>query len=207
MAESYTQVPPNSTGNKLRSRSRVIGADTVHEQAVFTGAMPTYYALADNVAFAANKQMLSVLNAAGSGVVVALKKLFLIDLQLSSVTGVALRQDVKRMTAHSGGTTITPEKADSQNAALPAQVTVRTGATSVTEGNLMFPLTFANDEVGATQAFPSGTMLAGWNWFPEGIEVQEFRLREGEGMTIKNITSTTVGSFAYFLVFTAEPTS
>jgi len=50
MADSYTQVPPNSTGNKLRTRTRVIGVDTVHEQAVFTGAMPTYYALADAVA-------------------------------------------------------------------------------------------------------------------------------------------------------------
>ena len=49
MPESYTQVPPNSTGNKMRTRSRVIGSDTVHEQGVFQGALPTYYALADAV--------------------------------------------------------------------------------------------------------------------------------------------------------------
>ena len=34
--------------------------------------------------------------------------------------------------------------------------------------------------------------------------LQEVRLREGEGVTVKNITSTTVGSFAYMLVFTVD---
>ena len=101
MPESFTQVPPNSTGNKMRTRSRVIGADTVHEQAVFQGALPTYYALANGVGFAANKQMISLLNDNGSGVMVVLKKLFLINVQTSSVTGVAVRQDFKRISAHS----------------------------------------------------------------------------------------------------------
>lgn len=204
MPESYTQVPPNSTGNKMRTRSRVIGADTVHEQAVFQGALPTYYALADAVAFAANKQMISLYNAAGSGKLVVLKKLYLINLQLSSVTGVAVRQDFKRFSAvHSGGTLITPVPCDSSNPALPAGVTCRTGAT-VTDLTLLFPLTFANDEVGATQAFPSVQLQAGINWLPEGSEVQEVRLREGEGVTVKNITSTVIGSFAYMFVFTLD---
>lgn len=204
MSEAYTQVPPNSTGNKMRTRSRVIGADTVHEQAVFNGAQPTYYALADAVAFAANKHMISIHNASGSGKMVVLKKLFLIDLAITAVTGVALRQDVKRFSAvHTAGTAVTPVPCDSNNPALPAGVTVKTGAT-VTDVTLLFPMTFANDEVGATQAFPSSALLAGLNWFPEGIEVQEIRLREGEGLTVKNITNTTVGSFGYLLVFTLD---
>ncbi len=74
MPESFTQVPPNSTGNKMRTRSRVIGADTVHEQGVFNGALPTYYALADAVAFAANKHMISIHNAAGTGKMIVLKR-------------------------------------------------------------------------------------------------------------------------------------
>ena len=204
MAESFTQVPPNSTGNKMRTRSRVVGADTVHEQAVFNGALPTYYALADNVAFAANKHMISIYNASGSGVMIVLKKMFLINLAVASVTGVMLRQDVKRFTAaHTGGTAVTPTTCDSTNPALPAAVTVKTGAT-VTDLTTIFPLTFNNDEVGATQAFPSTALQAGINWLPEGNEVQEVRLREGEGITIKNITSTTVGSYAYLIVFTVD---
>jgi len=204
MPDSFTQVPPNSTGNKMRTRSRVVGSDTVHEQAVFQVALPTYYALADNVAFAANKQMISLYNAAGTGKLVVIKKLYLINLQLSAVTGVAVRQDVKRFSvAHSAGTAVTPVPCDSINPALPAGVTVKTGAT-VSDVTLLFPLTFANDEVGATQAFPSVQLQAGINWLPEGIEIQEIRLREGEGVTVKNITSTVIGSFAYMFVFTID---
>lgn len=204
MPESYIQVPPNSTGSKVRTRSRVIGANTVHEQAVYQAALPTYYALADAVTCAQNKQVISVLNDTGSGKVVALKKLFIINTQLSTVTGVALRSDVKRATAHSGGTVVTPASADSANPAIPAQITVRTAATSVTESTLLFPLTYTNDEVGATQAFPSAQLMAGLNWFPEGAEVQEVRLREGEGLTIKQITNSTVGQFAWLIVFTID---
>lgn len=204
MPEGFTQVPPNSTGNKMRTRSRVIGADTVHEQAVFQGALPTYYALADAVAFAASKSMISLYNAAGSGKLVVLKKLYLINLQLAAVTGVAVRQDLRRFSAvHSAGTLVTPVSNDTANAAIPAGITVRTGAT-ITQGSLLFPLTFANDEVGATQAFPSVQLQAGINWLPEGNEVQEVRLREGEGINVQNITSTTVGSFAYMFVFTLD---
>ena len=203
MAESYTQLPPNSTGNKIRTRTKVIGGHTVHEQAVYQAALPTYYALADASAFAANKHQISILNATGSGKVVAIKKLFMINTQLSSVTGVAVRADVKRMTAHSAGTVITPQSCDSLNAALPAEITVRTGAT-VTEAALLFPLTFTNDEAGATQAFPSTQLMAGLNWMPEGVETQETRLRPGEGLTVKQITSSTVGQFAWLIVFTVD---
>jgi len=204
MADSYTQVPPNSTGNKMRTRIRTIGANDVHEQAVFNGALPTYYALADAVAFAASKHMISIHNATGSGKMIVLKKMFLINLALTTVTGVALRQDVKRFSAvHTGGTAITPQPCDTTNPALPAGVTVKTGAT-LTDVTLLFPIVFTNDETGATQAFPTTALQAGINWLPEGQEVQEIRLREGEGVTIKNITSTTVGSYAYMLVFTLD---
>lgn len=200
MPNSFTQVPPNSTGNKMRTRTRLQGADIVHEQAVYQEALPTYYFLADAVAFAQNKQMISIYNAANSGVMVVIKKLFLINLQLSNATGVMLRQDVKRFSAvHSGGTLVNPTTCDSTNPALPAEVTCRTGGI-VTDLTTLFPLTFSNDEIGVTQAFPSTALLAGINWIPEGSEIQEIRLREGEGLTVKNITNTTVGSFAYLIV-------
>lgn len=203
MPESFTQVPPNSTGNKLRTRSRVIGVDTVHEQAVFQGALPTYYALADNVAFAASKHHISVMNAAGSGVVVAVRKIYPINVQLGTVTGVAVRMDVKRATAHSAGTDITTVKADTDSPNLPAQVTVKTNGT-VTESSLLYPLVLINEEISAAQTGLTSILAAATNWQPEGNEVQELRLREGEGLTIKQITSSTVGSHAWLVVFTVD---
>lgn len=204
MADSFTQVPPNSTGNKMRTRSRVIGADTVHEQGIFTAAMPTYYALADAVAFAANKQHLSIFNNAGSNQVIAIRKLFHINLSLAAVTGVAVRFDVKKTTAQSAGTTITANSADSANPAL-AGVQIATNAT-VTEGAILYPVITQNDETTAANTAVANYLMQFGNLALEGPETQEYRLRPGEGLTIKQITSTTVGSFAWLMVLTVEST-
>jgi len=204
MAESFTQVPPNSTGNKMRTRSRVIGADTVHEQAVFTSAVPTYYAVADAVAFANGKTHFSIVNEAGSGVLVAIKKLFAINLQTSAVTGAALRMEARKLTAHSGGTAITAQSCDSDNAALPAQVTIKTNGTP-TGTTLLYPFIITTEEETATAAATKNLMQAMFNLQPEGGEVQEYRLREGQGFSIYQSTNATVGSYAWFMVFTVEP--
>ena len=206
MAESYTQVPPNSTGNKLRTRSRVIGSDTVHEQAIFNAAPPTYYAVADAVAFANGKTHFSIVNESGSGVVVAIKKLFAVNLSISTVTGAALRMEARKLTAHSGGTAITPQSCDSDNPALPAQVTVKTNATP-TGTTLLYPFIITTEEETATAALSKNTFQAALNYQPEGNEVQEYRLREGQGFSIYQSTNSTVGSYAWFMVFTAEPTT
>lgn len=204
MAESFTQVPPNSTGNKMRTRSRVIGADTVHEQGIFTAAMPTYYALADNVAFAANKQHISIFNNAGSNQILAIRKLFMINLQTAAVTGVAVRLDAKKTTAQSVGTGITANSADSTNPALSG-VQIATGAT-VTEGAILYPIITNTDEVAAGNTQVSNFLMQYGNLALEGIEQQEYRLRPGEGFTVKQITSTTVGVYGWLVVFTVEST-
>lgn len=203
MADSYTQVPPNSTGNKLRTRTRVIGADTVHEQAVFTGAMPTYYALADAVALAANKHHISIFNGSGSSSLVSIKKLFQINLSLAAVTGVPLRFDMKRTTAQSAGTAITPATMDTNNPSLPAQITVNTNGT-ITESTLLYPFVTQSDEVTAANTAVANYLTQYGNLMLESMEMQEVRLREGQGFTVKQVTSSTVGSFAWLMAFTVE---
>jgi hypothetical protein len=203
MPESFTQVPPNSTGNKMRTRSRVIGADTVHEQAVFSAAKQTYYALADAVAFANGKSHFSLMNAAGSGVVISVQKVFPINLSIGAITGAALLMDARRITAHSGGTTVTPQKADSDNANLPAQVTCLTNGT-LTGNTRIFPFVITTEEETATAALTKNSFMAMQNLMPEGVEIQELRLREGEGFSISQVTNATVGSYAWLVVFTVD---
>jgi len=203
MAESFTQVPPNSTGNKMRTRSRAIGADTVHEQAVFTAALPTYYAVADAVAFANTKTHFSIVNESGSGVLISIRKLFPINVSIGALTGAALRMEARKLTAHSGGAAITAQSCDSTNPALPAQVTIKTNGTP-TGTTLLYPFIITTEEETATAALTKNVFQAMTNIQPEGPEQQEYRLREGEGFSIYQSTNATVGSFAWFMVFTVE---
>lgn len=204
MTETFVQLATDGTGKKIRARSRTISGHLVHEQAVFQAAPDTYYAVADAVNFVQNKHHISILNAAGSGSLVRIRRMFVINTQLVAATGVAVRFDFKRATAHSGGISINPEMADTTNPAVPAQITIRTNASPVTEGNLLWPFTCTNDEVGATQAFPSSALMQYSNIMVSGPEVQELTLREGQGLTVKQITNSTIGSFAWFMVFTLE---
>lgn len=202
MPESLIQLPPDSTGKKLRTRTKTIAANEVHEQAVFQSALPTFYAIADAVAFSANKHHIAIMNGAGSGKMLSIRKLFHINLSLAAVTGVAVRFDVKRATAVSSGTAITPVSCDTDDT-LPAGITVATGAT-VTEGALLYPVTTQNDELTAANTAIANYLMQATNLQPEGIEIKELRLRPGEGLTVKQITSTTVGSFAWLVVFTVD---
>ena len=202
MTEGIVQLPADSTGKKIRTRERTIGANTVQEEGVFIAAGESWVAYANAVAFAANKSHIAIFNAVGSGKVIKCKKLFVINIT-AAVTGIVVRFDINRATAASAGTTITPVSFDTINAALPAGITVRTGGT-ITDGSLLFPFMGLSEEETAVQALSKATFHQFMNILMEGNEIQELTLREGEGMTVKQITSSTVGSVGWILVFTVE---
>lgn len=200
MAQTYTAVPPDSTGDKLQMLDRVVGADTVLVQSVALDSVPTYTAWANDVAPAASKHMLTIFNAAASGVVVEIYDLRAFLLQLAAVTGVTLRWDILKASASSAGTTITPEKYDSGAAALPAGVTVRTNGT-VTAGARLKGLIMSGEEITTAQA--PMVRSEGVDLLPalKNPKAKPIVLREGEGLTVQNITSSTVGTFGLSVTF------
>lgn len=202
MTEGIIQLPADSTGKKIRTRERTIGANTVQEEGVFIAAGETWVAYANAVAFAANKSHIAIFNATGSGKVVKCKKLFVVNLT-AAVTGIIVRFDINKASAASAGTTITPVAFDTDNAALPAGITVRTDGT-ITDGSTFFPYMGLSEEETAVQALSKATFTQFNNILMEGNEVQEITLRENQGLTVKQITSSTVGSVGWILVFTVE---
>lgn len=203
MAEGTIQVAPDSTGSKLRTRSRTIGANTVHEQFVALAGIDTWVAYADIVAFANGKHHLTIFNAVGSGVVVKVRKLFAVNLQTATVTGIVQRMDIRKCSAASSGTTVTPESFDTSNTALPAGVTVRTNGT-VTNGNVLFPWVTSSEEETAAVGLSKALFQQAVNILMEGSEIQEVTLREGQGMTVHQNTNSTVGSMGWIMIFTVE---
>jgi hypothetical protein len=205
MATTFTQVPPDSTGDKLHMVERVKGADTVLSQVVTFETGPTYTAWANDVAPAASKHMLTLFNGVGSGVVVEVYDLRAVLLQIAAVTGATLRWDVLKCSASSAGTTVTPELFDSGSAAIPAQVVARTGAT-VTAGTRLFGAIIAGEEITTAQTNLAGN--PGIDLLPmlNRPKAKPIVLREGQGITVQNVTSSVIGTFGLSVTFTVLPT-
>lgn len=204
MPESYVQVPANSTGIKLRSRQRTVGANTVDEQFFTAAPDATYYAWTGSIVCATNQQLFTILN--GAVQTLHVEALYLINTATVALTGVALEFDVKKVSAVTVGTgsSLTLQQADSTDAAL-ASVTVATKAQTVTEGAVLWPYFTNNDEIGATNAFPTTNQQASANLIPDLPNVKKPTLNNGEGLTVKQITTTVVGSFGILAVITKAP--
>lgn len=206
-ANSITQIPPDSTGDKLQMMQRKEGADDVLLQGVHldNAQNPHYLAFADSTAvgaFAQNKQHISLFNAAASGKIVTIHDIRYVNLALTAVTGVGVRFDIKRITTHSVGTAVTPEKLDTLNPNLPAGVTVRAACT-VTEGNILWAVAVNNDEIPLTGINHN---FLGCSIVPSVIDPRagKITLREGEGITVKQITNSVVGTFAWIIQFSTQ---
>jgi hypothetical protein len=170
----------------------------------------TFTAAAVGATFAANKLMLGLFNGAGSGRVLRVYRIWCLNNQTAAVTGVLTTMSLRRSTAQSGGTAITPQKHDNNAANLPAQVLCATGATPTLTGNPYRQWAWSNDEPAAS----SGTndefeCLVPLNcvWDSTGdANIEPIVLREGEGVSVHHPGSSAVGNADIFLEFTNSAT-
>lgn len=167
-----------------------------HSTGHIVDTLPTYYFWSTYDAGAANEITMDLFNASGSGKIVLVKKIFL-QHNMSAVTGVGHVFDVDTTSAAgTGGTTITGTKVDSANAAIPAQITCRHAATGgATKVATLFSIAADPEETR-----PGAAILPMINWIPEGNNIQEPVLREGEGIRVIQITSSTVGVWGCLFV-------
>lgn len=171
-----------------------------HASGHLQDTLPTYYFWSTFDAGAANERLIDLFNASGSGVVVKVRKLFIQHNQ-SAINGVGhVFNVIKTSAAGTSGTALTGRAADSANAAIPAQVTARHAATGgATESFVLFSATVDPEETR-----PGAALMGMINWIPEGPNLQEITLREGEGLLVKQITNNTAGVWGCLLVVTIE---
>lgn len=187
MGEQFIQLPADSTGKKVRSRERTIGANVVQEQyliparervvsGVYMAATGAHVVQA--AADAAGVGRWWLFNPVGSAVLVALRRVeFASQLgsALVAVTSPRLTLSLFTATGTASGASITPGKQDS--AAPAATATLRTASTglTITDGADLFAFLPTASATAVGYAAP-----AVMDWLPEdeGMPV----LRAGEGI-------------------------
>lgn len=206
MSRTFTQVPPDSTGDKLAMRSYTAGADVLHSQGIFVDGLPTYRAVSANQTPANSKYHIYLLNNAASAQSVIILRAFYINLTVTAVTGVVNQFDIRRATGASptGGAAITPVAANSADPAL-ANVTAYGGATGgLVDGSVLQSLVISSEEqtaaVGNFDRFTHGFPFLD---IPRGG--RPMVLRPGEGLGVKQNGTGTVGAFQWVIDFMVEP--
>jgi hypothetical protein len=178
------------------------------------GSLPTYFYCSPPIAVGANKLMLDLFNATGSGKVIDVRGIWVISKSDVAVTGVvAARYDFYRTSAiGTAGTTASVDgasadpgggnitKFDESNAAVPSQITVRVAPTGgATKTRWLFPV-FAFPE----ETAPGAHLLQFQNALPMFTFGQKLVIRENTGLLIQQGSVASVGSFSFLFAFTLE---
>lgn len=153
---------------------------------------------------AARTTLIDLFNASGSGKILRVTGIYVIP-ALAAVTGVGQTYEVIRTSAvGTGGSTATPQTFDTDNTALPGQVTARTKPTggATTSATLLF-LNGSSEETSTYAA-----MASQLNHIPNGgdfgIAETCLILREGQGVKVDQTTNSSVGNVNVCVVFTVE---
>ena len=172
----------------------------------------TYTQSAIAVAFANNKSMAAIFNGAGSGRVVRIKRIWVLNNQVSAVTGVLTTFELRRISADSGGTAITATKHDTASENLPAQVIVNTGGTVTLTSDVAFrKFMWSNDEPAVSSATNDELeclvpMNCVFDAATGDTDIEPITLRSGEGLSVQHTGSSAVGVADVFVEFTLAAT-
>lgn len=168
----------------------------------------TFSAIATGVALGNLKSMLAVFVPLANSNVLRLRRISIRNVQSTAVTGVVATLELRRISALSAGTAVTPNQMDTGDAALAAGTLCRTGGT-FTDGALVDRWLWSSDEWGPGALDQEGSehslhnMLSAWEVGSITPE-QPLTLRPGQGAHIKCATNTTAGTFDIVFVFTQD---
>lgn len=172
----------------------------------------TFTAGGIGVTFGNAKHMLSLFNGSGSGRILRVKRIWVLNNQTAGVTGVLTTWAIRRTSAQSSGTSVTPTKHDTSSSALVAQVLCATGATVTNTGDVQLrTFVWSNDEpsasTGTSDEFECLVPLnCQWDSATGDTDIEPIVLREGQGVTVQHSGSSAVGIADIFIEFTDAAT-
>jgi hypothetical protein len=204
MGRSFTQVPPDSIGDKLAMRTYVAGSDTLHSQGVFFDGLPTFRVLAANIVPAANKYHIVLRNNSGSAQTLYLLGLYMMNVNVTSVTGVINQFDFRRVTGTPTLTAITPYAFNSDDPALANVIAGHTATAGLTDSTIILPLVQSSEENTAV-ATNTNMYLHHKNILPALHPYSRpMALRPDQGVAVKQVGAGTVGALTWIIDFAVE---
>ena len=179
------------------------------------GSLASYVYATPTVAVGASKLYFDLFNATGSGKVIDVRGIWIIPATDVALTGaLGVRYDLYRTSAVGTGGTAAPYKSatpdvaggninpfDTNNAALPAQITARwlpTGGATIAEW------LFATYAPGEESATSQAHMTQYQNIIPVLTVGQKLTIRENSGILVKQGTVAATGNTKFLVAFTAE---
>lgn len=168
----------------------------------------TYTLRGSNIAFNTGKSMISIWNGAGSSDILKVNRIICLNNQVgvAAVTGTLAELHLKRITAHTTGTLLIPQKNRIAAATLHANVICSTGAT-VTESSLFRRVLWSGDEPASSEyQLDTLQLLPNWNIIWDsgyvGSGVEPLTLNASQGITLRCNSTTTVGFMDIIIEFT-----
>jgi hypothetical protein len=194
----------------LANGTEVQAVVVLDESGHLTQTVPTYTLVIKNQSGAAAKIHFDIFNATGSGKIVELRGIWIspaIQVVQAATTGVSPDFDLLRTsTVGTGGTVLTYNAStfpnyhtvDTNNAALPAQITMRAATTGgATSSVACIPQYVTQEETHA------GAQMAQWqNALPVTAVGQRYTAREGQGYKLTQVTAGATGNFTFICQFT-----
>jgi hypothetical protein len=203
---SYATIIGADDGTNTRRLQGRIAAPLLSDYGLVVRSIPfqfkTFCVSSQGVTNAANKSMISITNTGSS--VCRIHEIWLWNIQTTSVTGTMSMFELRRIASHSVGTSLTPAAHDTSDT-LGGGITVRTGATVVTEGGILYRKQWSNDEHGVGTLDQEGNDKNFQQSIPFYIcsdLLNPLTIRQNQGLHIKQ-TVGAVGSFD-FLIFFSE---
>lgn len=168
-----------------------------------------FSAVYDRIVPAADKYLATLFNTSTTRKVV-ISRIYRLNWQVTAVTGVFLNQELRFITARTAGTSVTIQ-ADDTSVALSAGITADHASTAVSEGTGSRELIRRVFACSEEAALASGYALVGTGFSLDPALIWMRRpgssgiiLRANEGITIKNLTNSAVGSCSYIIEFEDE---
>jgi hypothetical protein len=175
-----------------------------NEAGYIHGTAPTFIISSGNSAnvAAARTTHFDLFNATGSGKIIEVVGIYIIP-TLAAVTGVGLTWEIIKTTAvGTGGSTLTPRKADSTDSNLNANITARSKPTggATTDFIWLYPNTSSEETI------PYASLASILNHVSFGfhMDTKALILNENEGLKIDQTTNSSVGSTNILVVFTTN---